>query len=140
MGKFTIEEAVGDYMAIKDQRATLKAAFEEEDNKLKRIQEKIEAYLLQASNETGVDSFRTPYGTASRVTKRVFNVKDADAFIDWVIQTDNRQMLPKRANSAPMKEYFEEHESTPPGVEAVSFSEISITRPRAATTTKGTDK
>lgn len=140
MGKFTIEEAVCDFMAIKDQRATLKAAFEEEDNKLKRVQEKIEAYLLQSSNETGVDSFRTPYGTASKVGKRVFNVKDADAFIDWVIQTGNRQMLPKRANSTPMKEYFEQHEALPPGVETQQFFEISITRPRAATTTKGTDK
>lgn len=82
-----IDETVGQYIDLRNQVADKKKEFEafkkecEEDMKL------LEAEILEVSNVTGVESFKTPHGTAYRTTKTYAKVFDAEARINYAKET-----------------------------------------------------
>ena len=71
----TIDDAVRDFLAIRDEREKLKREYEEKDKRLTDIAAKIEAFILRKSHEAGVTSFKTPAGTAG--IRQPFEVAEA---------------------------------------------------------------
>ena len=134
MSEKNLEAAVEDYMQLRDIRSALKAKFDEQDKKLKATQDKIEAFLLDMSNNTGLNSFRTDAGIVTRTSKTVSGVTNWDTFLHWAQENNMLSLLPKRVGSTALGEYLAQHENVPPpGLKLTTMAELSITRPRAST-------
>ena len=102
------------YVKMRDKRAELKQAYDEQDKELQEKMDVIEQALLELCKENGVESLRTTYGTATRrVQERVW-AADWDAFKEFVREYDAVDLLEKRVHQGNFKQWAEEH----PGVVA----------------------
>jgi hypothetical protein len=102
------------YVKMRDKRAELKHAYDEQDKELEEKMGVIEQALLEICKETGVESLRTTFGTATRrVQDRVW-AADWDAFKEFVREYDAVDLLEKRIHQGNFKVWAEEH----PGVVA----------------------
>jgi len=119
-----IEDIVLKYRDIRDNIAAEKKKFEEwvkaEEQKLSTI----EAYLLREMQALGVTSFPTEHGTAYQSNLEKFNVTDKVAFMSYIKEHAEPELLQLRASSTALKEFRTNNGQLPPGIEA--FSEISI--------------
>jgi hypothetical protein len=104
------------FIELRDKRSAIKAAFEAEDSKLKARQEQIEAILLARYNERGVESSRTAYGTAYKTTVGYASVVDKEAFKNYVVENNAWELLTISANKSAIKQYIDENNDLPPGV------------------------
>lgn len=116
-----LEEANDDvlvkaFIELRDQRSAKKAAFESDDATLKARQEKIEGVLLQRYNERGVESARTSFGTAYKTKVGYASVADRDALKTYIANNDAWELLTIMANKTAVKQFIEEHEDLPPGI------------------------
>ena len=62
--------------------------------------------LMELAKETGVESFKTEYGTAFKKVTDWVSVEDWNLFNDFVIKNDMVQMFTKDANKTAIKEYM----------------------------------
>lgn len=104
------------YIELRDRRAKRKAAFENEDADDKTKQEKIEGMLLQRFNAEGIDSIKSPAGTAYTSTRTSATVADGEAFFDFCRNNDAWDLVDKRANKTAIAAYRTEHDDLPPGI------------------------
>jgi hypothetical protein len=93
------------YVITRDKRAVLKKEYEERDAELKLRVDKIEEALLDVCKETGVESLRTNYGTATRVVKERVWSADWDAFKEFVREHDAIDLLEHRIHQGNYKEW-----------------------------------
>lgn len=113
----TVETVVDKYIAIRDKRAADKKVFEEQDSKLKAIQERLEGWLLNKSNEVGVDSFTIKgVGTAYRGRDMKVSCKDWQTFENWLIETRQLAFFERRISRDTVKKYMEANDGKQPPV------------------------
>lgn len=111
------------YIQLRDRRAKRKAAYENEDESDKLKQEKIEGILLQRFREEGIDSVKSPAGTAYTLTRTSATVADGEAFFNFCRENDAWELVDKRANKTAIVAYKEENNDLPPGI---NYSETLV--------------
>lgn len=104
------------YIDLRDRRAKRKAAFENEDADDKGKQEKIEGMLLQRFAAEGIDSVKSPAGTAYTSTRTSATVADGQVFFDFCRENDMWDLVDKRANKTAVAAYRNENDDIPPGI------------------------
>lgn len=104
-----VSKLVGVYVKIRDKRAEILKAYEEEDAVLKGKLEKIEAALLDVCKENGVESLRTESGTATRSIKERYWSADWDAMKEFVREYDAVDLLERRIHQSNFKEWAAAH-------------------------------
>ena len=141
----TVDEAIEIYVDTRDAlRLHMKKAKEKEEE-LKELMDKISTWLRDKADEIGVESFRTKHGTAYRNVKQTYRIRDWDAFVEFIKETDNFQLLEKRVgkraaaevhqhNVALNKEHENDEEYTPideipAGLDYIVEVEFNVLRP-----------
>src|SRR5689334_138656 len=76
------------YVKIRDRRATIKRAYEDEDAQLKGQLATIEGAMLKHLNTYGMESVRTEAGTFYRQEDIKPNIVDDKAFFQWIKDHD----------------------------------------------------
>lgn len=104
------------YIQLRDRRAARKAAFDIDDSDDKAKQEKIEGLLMQRFKEDGVDSVKTPAGTAYTSMRTTASVADGEAFFSFCRETEQWDLIEKRASKTAVIAYRDEHNDLPPGI------------------------
>lgn len=124
-----LSDAVSLYIKLRDQKAELKA---EADAKLKPIQErmdKLEAKLLEAFQNTGVDSVRTEFGTAYQSTRTTASIADRDAFMEFVKSREEWSLLEVRVAKTAVEQYRAANDDElPPGVNIREERVVNVRR------------
>jgi phage host-nuclease inhibitor protein Gam len=123
-----LSEAVKLYIQLRDKKAELKAEY---DAKVADIDEKLdalEAKLLQVFNETGMDSVRTEFGTAYVTTRNSVSVVDRDAFLSFVRETGDFNLLEVRPSRSAVPEFAAANGEPPPGVTMRTERVVNIRR------------
>lgn len=117
------------YIELRDRRARRKAAFENEDSEDKGKQEKIEGMLLQRFNADGIDSVKTPFGTAYTSTRTTASVADKEVFMSWADAQDDRwEYIEVRADKKNVEAYREANDDLPPGINWTESRVINVRR------------
>jgi len=121
---------VSAYIRIRDARAELKHKFDEEDGALKDKLDTIENALLDLAKEHGLDSMKTPYGTASKVMRTRFWAPDWDSFKDFLIGQGEAgyDLVERRIHQGNFKEFLENNPDVAPPVNADSRYSIVVRR------------
>lgn len=125
-----LDELIEKYIKVRDKKAQLKKARDEEIAKLDAVLEKMEGVILKMFETTGQDSAKTAFGTAYTSERTSATVADRDTFIGWVLaEPENRAIfLENRVNKTAVEQYKAETEDLPPGVNWRSEVVVNVRR------------
>lgn len=107
-----ISEVVEQYMILRDEAAQLKKARDE----VKQKMEVLEAKLLKGFEKLGVDSAKTPFGTAYTTHRTSVTVADKEVFMKFVRAEGEWELMEARAAKLAVEHYVEMHGNLPPGL------------------------
>lgn len=126
-----IQEAVATYIKIRDKKAALKAQYDKDKLKYDEALVLIENKLLEAYDKMGVDSMKTPGGTAYISTQSSASVADRQIFMDHCLSDpENMGLLEVRASKTAVEVYMQEHNGElPPGINYRSERTINVRKP-----------
>lgn len=122
------DEAVVAYLNIRNERASLKAQYEQQDSELSNLMSQIEALLLQVCSDTNVTSLNTAHGTVIRQIKERFVCGDWDNFRSFELEHPEYDFREKRIHQGNFKQFMEEHpdDGLPPGVNSMREFQIVV--------------
>lgn len=89
--------------------------------------EQVEAILAGILQENGQESARTKSGTVSLGMRRTAKLEDAAAFMDWVIENKQFDLIERRAAAVPVDDWSKEHNGElPPGCVLNKVQTVSV--------------
>ena len=114
----TDEEIIGKRIAIRTYLEKRNAEFEEELKPYNQAAIALEGAITQRMIDNGVDSIKTPSGTAYRSKTLAVKVADRDTFINFVKMNGAWSFIANIAVKEAVKEYMEaNNDASPPGVD-----------------------
>lgn len=123
-----IDELVESYIALRDKKAAIKAAYDSKVASIDEMLRKVEATLLAHFQETGAESVNTAVGTAYKTTKTQVSTADWDTFLAFVIDHKAWDMVERRPAKNACLEWEEENTTLPPGLNKRVEVTINIMR------------
>lgn len=111
-----IEKRVKQYIQLRD---LIKKEDDEHKAKMKpkrELLERLNGVLLEHLHSINGDSVRTEGGTVYRTEKKSASLADPAAFMDYVLTTQNFDLLDRKANVTAVADFIAEHNAPPPGV------------------------
>ena len=132
MSKPTADKLVRAYINIRTARDQLLRDYEGKDAELKGQLELVSNTLMELCKETGLDSFKTPYGTVSKRVSTNYWTNDWGSMYDFILEHEAPHLLQQRIHLSNMKKFLEDHPDTMPmGLNIDNKYTISVTKPRA---------
>ena len=125
----TLDEAINVFVATRDALGDERKVFNAYEAKAKAYMERIQMYIREQADKLGIDAIRTPSGTAYRTVKTSYRVTDWDAYVAWLLETQNFHCLEKRAAKLAVKEIHDETGEVPPGLSYMAEVEFDVRRP-----------
>lgn len=124
-----IGKLVEGYITLRDKKAEIKARHEQELAPIQAMLDKIEVHILQHMQEHGVESCRTPVGTAYMSTRTSATCADWDLYRQFCQQQEDPFMfMERRVNKTAIDEYVAVHKDLPPGVNFRSEVVVNVRR------------
>jgi hypothetical protein len=124
----TNDEIVRLVVQIRDQTATEKKVWETRKAALDEKADKLKAVLLARYKELGIESARTQYGTAYKVTAGRGSIADKEIVWGLLNNPDLHGLVTLMPNKAGIKQYIEEHNDIPPGFNWYEEVELRVNR------------
>lgn len=112
----TLDDLVATYVKARLKKAKLKSEYDEKVKPVDAVMDRIEAELLNTFNTMGVDSIKTPSGTAYVTTKSSATVADREAFRQYLLQNDAWELADLRAAKLAIEQFKESNQELPPGI------------------------
>lgn len=124
-----LSDAVGLYIKLRDQKAKMKAEYQDAVAPVQEKMDKLEAKLLEVFNNTGTDSIKTEFGTAYTSTRTSASVADRDVFMDYVKANEEWSLMEVRASATAIKQFQEASDGDlPPGINITVERTVNIRR------------
>jgi len=104
-----VEKLVATYIKIRDIRDEIRR---EADARVAELQSELDVIgstLLEQFKEQGIDSAKTPFGTAYRTVKSRYWTNDWDKMYDFIHDNDAYELLERRIHQSNMKQFLEEN-------------------------------
>lgn len=127
--KGTIEWYTEKYVLLRGRIAEVRKRHADELAPLADALEKLNGILLNHLNQAGVESARSGAGTVYKTTKNSAAIADGDAFRRYVIGSESWDLIDWKANAARVKEFIDENEAPPPGI---NFTQKTVAGVRRA--------
>lgn len=132
MSKPTADKLVKAYLNLRNAREKIAKEYEAQDAELKGQLELVSSTLMELCKETGVDSFKTPFGTVSKRVTTNYWTNDWGSMYDFILEHEAPHLLQQRIHLSNMKKFLEDHpEVMPMGLNVDSKYTITVTKPRA---------
>lgn len=104
------------YIALRDKKAEMKAAYDASVKDIDTALERIENHFLHHMQELGMESFRTPFGTPYISVRTSASVADWESVLGFIKSHGEWQMLERRVNKTVVEAWRKEHNDLPPGL------------------------
>lgn len=129
--KIMLDDYVKAYIAIRNQRDTLKREYEGKDVDLKNQLAKLEEVLLSECNNINADSIKTGSGTIVKTLRENFVCSDWDGLKGFIMENGLIELLQQRLHNGNLKEYMVTHgnEGLPPGINSIREYSIVVKKP-----------
>lgn len=102
----TADKLIRAFLKLKAKRKQLEEQFKLEDADLAAQQELIQEKLADLCDEIGVDSLKTPYGSASKSIKTRYWTQDWGAMYEFIKEHDAMQLLEQRLHQTNLKAFL----------------------------------
>lgn len=123
------DECIDLFIKLRD---ILKELDEEHERRTAPLLEKkkvLEGRLQELLDQTGGDSIKTAHGTCHLTTRRSTSLADPDAFMNFVKDTEQWELLDRRANTTAVYEFVRKNGGLPPGCTLSAVKTIGVRRP-----------
>lgn len=122
-------EIIGKYIAIRDWLAARQEAFDAEMKPYLEAQTALSGAMQLQLIEAKEESVRTESGTAYLSTTLHARVKDREALMNFIRESDEFDLLTAAVAKDALKVYLEEHQQAlPPGVEVTYITKCQFRR------------
>lgn len=128
MSEGPIQQVVDKYIALRDKKAQLKAAYDAQVAGIDEMLQRCEAFLLTRMQEQGVESYKTTAGTAYVQTRTSATVADWDSFLGFVRDNSAWNMLERRVSKTAVDEFRAANDDLPPGVNYRAERVVNVRR------------
>ena len=123
----TADKLIKAFLKLKAQRKQLEEQFKSEDSDLAAQQEMIQEKLADLCEEIGVDSLKTPYGSASRAVKTRYWTQDWGSMYEFIKDNDAIFLLEQRLHQTNLKNFLAENpDKLPMGLNSDSRYVINV--------------
>lgn len=123
-----VEQRVEEYIRVRD---AIKAANEKHEESIKplvELQNMLTGWLQTFLETAGADSVKTSNGTCYSTTRYTASLADPEAFMKFVKDTQNYDLLDRKANVTAVKDYVAEKGNLPPGVNLSAIKTVGVRR------------
>lgn len=124
----TPRDLITEFIRLRDQLSEEKAKFKQVEDQIKTRQAQISGELQQVMGQLGVGSLKTPSGTAYLTEKVSVLTSDKDAFLEYIKEHNDWELLDVRGSKSAIQEYILEKNTLPPGIELSRFQDVGIRR------------
>lgn len=111
-----LSDLVAKYIELRDTKSRFKAEYDEKVAKIDAALSQIEGTLLKTFDTAGVDSMKTPFGTAYTSIQASASIADADVFREFVKKNDAWEMFQNRVSKTAVEQFKAVHNDVPPGI------------------------
>jgi len=118
-----IDELTKEYIELRTKKSKMEKIAKERIDIIKTQLADIEFKMLAFLQKTGQESAKTKFGTPYTMTKKSFNIENADDFFNYVIENGAVDLLVKKVNSTTAKSYLADDVKIP-GVKL--YTEIKV--------------
>ena len=123
----SLEKLVKTYIKIRDRRAEIKRAYEEEDGGLVSQLDTVKSALLDHCKAHNVTSVKTSEGLFYRTVSQKYWTSDWEEMHKFVMKHEVPEFLEKRLNQTAVREFLEENpDDAPKGINVDSEYTISV--------------
>ncbi len=123
----TADKLIKAFLKLKAQRKQLEEQFKSEDSELAAQQEMIQEKLADLCEEIGVDSLKTPFGSATRAVKTRYWTQDWGSMYEFIKDNDALFLLEQRLHQTNLKNYLAENpDKLPMGLNSDSRYVINV--------------
>lgn len=127
--KPSVEQLVDVYIKIRDAKEDAKREWEVRNTELEEQMALVSSQILEICKETGADSIKTKYGTASRTVKSRYWTNNWEEFYKFMMSHEAPDLLEKRIHQTNMKQFLEENPDVlPAGLNVDSQYTITVRR------------
>jgi len=130
LNEMKVDELIKTYIDLRNQMGTDRKCYKQREARMKLQMSVVSMHLRNKGDLAGVDSFKTPQGTAYRKTSEKFKIQDWAATSQYVLQTGYIHILQKRVSPNAVKE-VRDLEGLPPGIEVTTEVEFAVRSPTA---------
>jgi len=123
-----IAKRVAQYVALRDEIKRLDDKHKEDMKKHREMLDKLNGVLLEHLNSVNGNSVRTDAGTVYRSEKKSASLADPDAFMRYVIENGEWDLMDRKANVTAVADYIEEHGAPPAGVNFSTTFQVGVRR------------
>lgn len=124
---YTAEQLIEKYVAVRDKLKLLSEQHAEEMRPMNEALNALEMGLQDILNSTGGDSIKTKAGTAYRSAHTSAKMEDWPAFVNFVLQVGDTELLMRSANKTRVLEHMEGG-AVVPGVSLSTVNKINVRR------------
>lgn len=122
-----LDKLVRTFMHLRDKRNEMRNEMEQELSVMESKMNAVKQAILEQMKALGMESVRTPFGTAYRTVRTTYSTSDWARFHEFVLEHHEPGLLEKRIHQANMKEFLEQHpELLPPGLNANSEYTVTV--------------
>jgi hypothetical protein len=122
------EKRTKQYIEVRDKIREISERHSEELKPFVEIQNALTAWLTENLDKVGAKSIKTTQGTVYQSTRYSAALSDPKAFMDHVIETQNWNLLDRKANSTAVRDYVEQNKFEPPGVRLSAIRTVGVRR------------
>ncbi len=126
-----IEKWTAYYIGIRDYIKAKEDAHKKAMKDPKEKLDKVAGIIQKHMAEHSVQSLKTKAGTCYLSTKSTASLADPDAFMNYVIENKQFDLLDRRANVTAVKDFVTAHKALPPGVNLSTIETLGVTRASA---------
>lgn len=123
-----VDDIVQKYILLRDRKKDMKAEFDAKVKDIDDALDKCEAFLLNELDAQGVESYKTKLGTAYISLKTTATVADKAAFLAFVKERDDWELMDVRANKTAVDDFRKTEGNVPPGVNWSAIRAVNVRR------------
>lgn len=124
----TTDVLIEKYIQLRDKKTQMKSEFDAKLAPIEEAMQKIEAHIMKTLNELGSDRIGGATGVAFKSTQNSATVADKELFRQFVLENDRWELADIRAAKTAIKEYIDENDDLPPGINWRSETVIRVNR------------
>lgn len=127
-------EVFGEYKALSMEELGMKLfqareairELEARKTEVQKMYDEMEYVMIEKMQEAGLSNAGIPACTFSLKVEMYPQVKDIDAFVRWAADNNKAEMLQRRVSAAVFREYFEQANQMPDGVDTFEKTTLGM--------------
>jgi hypothetical protein len=123
-----VEKRTAQYVEVRDAIQKLQDKHELELKPLLEIKELLSARIQAFMRANNLQNLRTRAGTCTLSVRHSATIMDGEAFMS-LVKEGNWDLIERRANSTAVKDWVEQHNELPAGVNLTAVQTLGVRRP-----------